>query len=399
VMRPQPGACLHCHASVIPTYRRLGNGDVFKGFEAMSLMPYGQASAELKKTPDGSPGKEPDVHPVACVDCHSPDNMELRVTRPGFLRGIQALAASIDPVPHLQSIGRWREGDRKQPYDANRDASRQEMRSFVCGQCHVEYYCGPKEVLFYPWDKGLKVEQIEQVYDAHKFPSGEPFNDWKHGETGTPMYKAQHPEFELWNQGTHARAGVACADCHMPYTRQGALKVSDHWVRSPLLNVNRACQQCHPYPEADLVARAEGIQGRTHALVQRAASALVDMIDAVKLARANGAADNQLKPAFDLHRKAQWRLDFISSENSMGFHAAPEAARVLAESIDFSRQGQLAAQRLLMRPGTQPSTGPAEPVLGTTPSAQTPTQANPQFPADSAAPGAGERRPRGPGDP
>src|SRR6185295_919052 len=33
--RPQPGACLHCHASVIPTYKRLGGGDLFKGFEAM----------------------------------------------------------------------------------------------------------------------------------------------------------------------------------------------------------------------------------------------------------------------------------------------------------------------------------------------------------------------------
>src|SRR5687767_42739 len=50
--RPQPGACLHCHASVLPTYRRLGNGDVMKGFEAVSLMPYAQASAELKNTPD-----------------------------------------------------------------------------------------------------------------------------------------------------------------------------------------------------------------------------------------------------------------------------------------------------------------------------------------------------------
>ena len=62
------------------------------------------------------------------------------------------------------------------------------------------------------------------------------------------MLKAQHPEFELWSQGMHARSGVACADCHMPYKREGAMKVSDHWVRSPLLNVNRACQVCHPYP-------------------------------------------------------------------------------------------------------------------------------------------------------
>ena len=33
----------------------------------------------------------------------------------------------------------------------------------------------------------------------------------------------------MWNQGIHARLGVACADCHMPYMRVGGTKVSDHW--------------------------------------------------------------------------------------------------------------------------------------------------------------------------
>ena len=174
--------------------------------------------------------------------------MELRVTRPGFIRGIQALAASDEPVPHLPSIERWRQGKRAQPYDPNVDATRQEMRSFVCGQCHVEYYCGPKATLFFPWDNGLKVEQIEAHYDDYKFPDGHRFYDWKHAETGAEVLKAQHPEFEMWSQGIHARSGVACADCHMPYKREGAMKVSDHWVRSPLLNITRACQTCHPYP-------------------------------------------------------------------------------------------------------------------------------------------------------
>jgi nitrite reductase (cytochrome c-552) len=361
--RPQPGACLHCHAAIIPTYRRVGGGDVMKGFEAVGAMTYQQAHDELAKTPDGSKNKESKPHPVSCVDCHSPETMELRVTRPGFLVGIQRLAESSDPLPHLASIERWRESGRKEPYDPNRDATRQEMRSFVCGQCHVEYYCGPKETLFYPWANGLKVEQIEQTYDGHKFPDGEPFHDWAHGETGAHLYKAQHPEFELWNQGTHARAGVACADCHMPYTRDGAVKVSDHWVRSPLLNINRACQQCHPYPEADLAARVQTIQDRTHTLTQRSASALVDLLDAIKAAKAGGAGADQLKPALELQRKAQWRLDFVSSENSMGFHAAQESARILAESIDFSRQGELAVQPFLPRPATRlSSTEAAVPV-------------------------------------
>jgi nitrite reductase (cytochrome c-552) len=336
--RPQPGSCLQCHSSVIPTYRRLGGGDVFKGFEALGKLSYGDAHAEVVKT--GA------AHPVSCVDCHDARTMALRVTRPGFIRGIQALAAGTGEVPHLESIERWRRGSRAAPYDPNVDASRQEMRSFVCGQCHVEYYCGPKTTLFYPWNNGLKVEQIESYYDSYKFPDGHGFDDWTHAETGAEVLTAQHPEFETWSQGIHARSGVACADCHMPYKRDGAAKISDHWVRSPLLNVARACQTCHPYAETELQARVDAIQGRTHALLNRSATALTDLLDALASARKAGATGAQLAPVAALQRKAQWRLDFVAAENSMGFHAPQETARVLAEAIDYARQGQLAARTL-----------------------------------------------------
>ena len=246
-------------------------------------------------------------------------------------------------MPHLPSIERWRQGDRARPYDPNRDASRQEMRSFVCGQCHVEYYCGPKLTLFFPWANGLRVEQIEAAYDGVRFPDGERFYDWQHAETGAHVLKAQHPEFETWSQGVHARAGVACADCHMPYLREGAQKVSDHWVRSPLLNVPRACQTCHPVAEAELLARVATIQDRTHALMARASVALTDMLDAIVAAREAGADDAQLRDALELQRQAQWRLDFVNAENSMGFHAPQETARILAESIDYARQAQIRA--------------------------------------------------------
>ncbi len=356
--RPQPGSCLHCHSSVIPTYRRLGHGDVFAGFEALGKMTYQDAHAEVVKTGSSNPvagGNElrfehaDGVHPLGCVDCHDPGNMQLRVTRPGFIRGIQALAASAAPVPHIPSIERWRAGNREDAYDPNADATRQEMRSLVCGQCHVEYYCGPKATLFFPWKNGLKVEQIEAVYDAYTFDDGHRFYDWKHEETGAEVLKAQHPEFEMWSQGIHARAGVACADCHMPYKREGAAKISDHWVRSPVLNISRACETCHPVAEAELQARVDAIQDRTHALMERAAAAMTSMLDAIAAAKARGASDADLAPAFALQRKAQWRLDFVAAENSMGFHAPAEAARILAESIDFSRQAELAATRLAAR--------------------------------------------------
>jgi nitrite reductase (cytochrome c-552) len=333
--KPQSGSCLHCHASVLPLYRQLGQGDADRGFELSSTFTYADLN---KKLHDGG-----HAHPVSCVDCHDPKSMALRVTRPGFLRGVRALAASDAPLPAMPSVELWRKGAREQPYDPNRDASRNEMRSFVCGQCHVEYYCGTNMPLTFPWGKGLTVDAIEAFWDERKFPDGKPFVDYTHEETGAPVLKAQHPEFELWSQGIHARSGVACADCHMPYMREGAAKVSDHWVRSPLLNVNRACQTCHRVAEEEIKSRVAVIQQRNFDLMQRGGTALVDLIDAVGAARKAGASGSALEAALKLQRRAQWRLDFIAAENSMGFHAPQEAARILGEAIDFARQGQVSA--------------------------------------------------------
>jgi nitrite reductase (cytochrome c-552) len=131
----------------------------------------------------------------------------------------------------------------------------------------------------------------------------------------------------------------------MPYMREGAAKVSDHWVRSPLLNVSRACQTCHRTSEDELKARADAIQERNHELLQRGGAAIVSLIDALVAAQANGAPAAALDAARNLQRRAQWRLDFIAAENSMGFHAPQEAARVLGEAIDYARQGEIAVLR------------------------------------------------------
>ncbi|MFZ5476125.1 MAG: ammonia-forming cytochrome c nitrite reductase subunit c552 [Myxococcota bacterium] len=305
----QPGTCLHCHASMYVPYKKAGDGDLMAGFAKINPMPY----AEARKLVE---------HPVACIDCHDPETMALRVTRPGFLEGIKA----------------WKGAD----YDIS-TATRQEMRTYVCGQCHVEYYFkGPEKRLTYPWDKGLKGDEILAYYqeNGHK--------DWTHELTGAPALKAQHPEFELWNQGVHARAGVACADCHMPYERVGAQKISDHHVRSPLLNVARACQPCHKASEDELRARAETIQSRTMEMRGRAMDALVALI--TDLSAQKDRPEAELAEARDLQRRAQFLLDFVEAENSSGFHAPQEAARLLATSIDLSRQGQLA-----LRPTAPPS--------------------------------------------
>lgn len=312
VVVAQPGACMNCHASTYVAYKKEGDGDITKGFAKINQLPYADAAKLVK-------------HPVSCIDCHDSQTTALRVTRPAFIEGIKAFKAS-------QGIN---------DYDVNKQATRQEMRAYVCGQCHVEYYFkGAERRLVFPWAKGLKVENIMAYYDEAGF------RDWTHKDTGAPALKAQHPEFEMWSQGIHARSGVACADCHMPYKREGAVKVSDHWVRSPALNVSRACQSCHPYAETEILARIDAIQTRTHDLLERSARAMVDMLDAIVAAKTAGASDEQLAPALELQRKAQWRLDFVAAENSMGFHAPAEVARILGESIDYSRQAQLAAGRL-----------------------------------------------------
>jgi|JI9StandDraft_1071089.scaffolds.fasta_scaffold03221_10 nitrite reductase (cytochrome c-552) len=333
----QPGACLHCHASVIPFYKSEGKkagipdnqkeAQIQKGFDLVCAMSYKDAAKNVK-------------HPVSCIDCHNVDSMQLEVNRPGFINGIRNLAKSSAPTPHLPSIERWRKDGKKGEYDVNKMASRQEMRSFVCGQCHVEYYFkGPEKNLTYPWHNGLKMEQIEKYYDDVAW------KDFEHKKSGAKVLKAQHPEFETWSQGIHARSGVSCADCHMPYKREGAIKISDHHVRSPMLNVAASCETCHRYPEKEIKARVEIIQDRTKELLLKAEGVTVSLIKDIEAAKGKGASDASLESARDFHRKAQWRVDFVAAENSMGFHAPGESLRILAEAIDFARQGQLAIQK------------------------------------------------------
>jgi len=72
-----------------------------------------------------------------------------------------------------------------------------------------------------------------------------------------------------------------------------------------------------------------------------AMDALVSLINDIKAAKAAGATDEQLNPARTMQRRGQFLLDFIEAENSMGFHADQEAMRILALSIDNTRQGQV----------------------------------------------------------
>lgn len=293
----QPGACVNCHAAETPQLI------AELGWETFNRTPYNELKDRLHLG-------------TSCADCHDPQTMELVITRPALINALEQQGIDLS------------------------QATRQEMRSYVCAQCHVEYYfLGENKVLTLPWSKGLTVEAIEEHYDAYGF------KDWTHKETGAPMIKIQHPEYELWSTGIHARSGVACADCHMPFVRVGGVKVSDHWVRSPLTNLRQACGVCHNLPEEELRARVTIVQDKTAELLRRSEEALLAAADAIVAAREAGATDEDLAEALQLYRAGSLRWDFISSENSTGFHSPQESARILAEAIDLARQAELKVWR------------------------------------------------------
>jgi len=62
--------------------------------------------------------------------------------------------------------------------------------------------------------------------------------------------------------------------------------------------------------------------------------------NSIKEARTKEKDEKESAEALKYQRQAQFYLDFVEAENSAGFHAPQEAARILAESINFSRLGQ-----------------------------------------------------------
>ncbi|TNE95659.1 MAG: ammonia-forming cytochrome c nitrite reductase subunit c552 [Deltaproteobacteria bacterium] len=298
----QPGTCINCHASTYKAMMTLGNGNLEDGFHKLNKMPYFEASKHVK-------------HPVSCIDCHDSANMNLKVTRPAFITGIKSFKKSIGI----------------KDYEVNKMATRAEMRVFVCAQCHVEYYFkGNEKTLTYPWDNGLKAEDSLKYYNDMKFA------DWTHKKTGAKLLKAQHPEYELYTQGIHAKSGVSCVDCHMPFKKVGAIKITDHHVNSPLLKVGVSCRTCHNKSENELEARVVSIQEKHLEMRDIVMDALVSYIQKLS----NNQNHPRVEKLREYHRNAQYYLDFIEAENSSGFHAPQEAARVLMKSMDLIRKGE-----------------------------------------------------------
>lgn len=297
----QPGACVNCHTG---EFTNLVDD---MGWDAINATDYNDLRGHLSDLG------------MSCADCHEPDTMELRITRPAFTNAMEEMGVDLE------------------------QASRQDMRTYVCAQCHVEYYFrGEGSTLTFPWSNGLGIDGIEQHYDDYGF------SDWTHAMTDSPMLKAQHPDYELYSTGLHAASGVACADCHMPYTRVGSVKVSDHWIRSPLTNLSNACGTCHTSSEEELRTRVLTVQNRTKSLMTSTETALAAAIDAIEAAMNAGVPSEALEEARQLHRSSQFRWDFIDAESSMGFHSPQEAVRILGTSVDKARQAEMVARLALV---------------------------------------------------
>lgn len=272
-------------------------------------------------------------HSIGCAVCHEPDTMELRIT-----------SIPLNDALTKQGID-WKQ------------ASRNEMRSYVCGQCHVEYYFqdpkfGAAAKPIFPWANGYDPENIYEYYQDHGSTTRAGFEgyfiDWTHAVSDTPMLKAQHPEFEFWINGVHGAAGVACADCHMPYIRvDGKKKISQHQWTSPLKSVdgiNRACRQCHADKQPEyLKERVLFTQKRVWDQLMMAQDVSVKAHEAVRLAREYQGAkpadfDALMIQARQMIRKGQFFWDLVSAENSAGFHNPAKALETLARSQQYSQQ-------------------------------------------------------------
>ncbi len=288
-----PGACMTCKtANLIDIYKNKG---------------WGYAKTPL---PELSPLMK---HPIVCANCHDPATMNLRVINPAFIEAMQRRGIDV------------------------KKAAREEMRSYVCGQCHVEYYFEPesKKVVF-PWDKGVLPEQMYAYYQEQpaKFDQ-----DWLHPDSQAKMLKAQHPEFETWQNGVHGKSGVSCADCHMPYVRKHGQKYTSHWVTSPMRSTKESCQTCHTQSAEWLLQRVKTIQNNVWQLQKTAGQTVARAHEVIgKAGKVAGVRQEELAKAREHLRKAQWFWDIVAAENSMGFHNPDQVLNTLGQAIDMAHQ-------------------------------------------------------------
>jgi nitrite reductase (cytochrome c-552) len=257
------------------------------------------------------------VNPIGCADCHNEKTMDLQISRPALIEAFERQGKDIALATH------------------------QEMRSLVCAQCHVEYYFNSKTphegvpYLTFPWDNGMSVEEVEKYYDDINF------SDWTHSLSKAPMIKAQHPGYEIFKTGIHARRGVACADCHMPYKSEGGVKFTDHKIQSPLNNMANSCQVCHRESEEELTNSVYANMDRVLEIRGELEHLLVTTHLEAEFAWKLGATEAQMQHVLMDIRHAQWRWDYAAASHGGAFHAPVETLRILSTGINKAQEARL----------------------------------------------------------
>lgn len=249
----------------------------------------------------------PQTSTINCYDCHRNEPGKIEVTR-----------------AHLTKALAYVEGE-------------ESPNNQVCAQCHVEYYLEPvnKEVVL-PWKDGIDTDDMLVYYDEINF------GDWQHPTTGANLLKAQHPEFETFKDSIHDRAMLTCTSCHMPEILGDNEIKSHHWT-SPLKSkegLASACATCHWESNEDLIERVEGVQEKVFIKTNEVSNELNDFIERLSSAVADDAVKgNDLEELQDIHRRAQFKWDFVFVENSEGFHNSQKAHQNLDEARELVKEG------------------------------------------------------------
>jgi nitrite reductase (cytochrome c-552) len=275
---------------------------------------------------------------VACIDCHDNKDMALKLSR----------EFSLGKALDVMKVDRAK-------------LTHQDMRTLVCAQCHVTYNINKDENkksvgVYFPW-QGSSYGDISVENIIKQIRTDKTVGEWKQTVTGYTMPFMRHPEFELYSRNSvHWMAGVACADCHMPYTKVGSNKVSDHRVTSPLKNDLKACQQCHSETPEWLRNQVIAIQDRTASLMIRsgyATAVTAKLIERVHALQAEGKdIDQELyEQAKDFYMEAFLRTLYVGAENSVGFHNPTEAMRILGDSTAFATKAEGLLRQALTKAG------------------------------------------------
>ena len=260
--------------------------------------------------------------PVACANCHDPETNELKISQPPFIEAMERRGIDVSK------------------------ASRQEKRTLVCAQCHVTYYFTDTHKVVFPWDEGLKVEDQIRYYDKIDF------TEWHHPDTGAPLIKPRHAEYEYFKGSVHESAGVSCADCHMPYMKEGNQKISSHVWGSPLDTMEQSCMTCHRESKTWLQERVHEIQTRTKRMEDRAGEVVNETIQTIKAAREIPNLDQELlKKSQRLHREGQYYIDSVMVTNGYGFHNPDQSFEDLQRGIDALQEATKLAQRAILEAG------------------------------------------------